>query len=150
MYARCSSRCATAPTGFATWYDTDEPGTYAMITPRRNCHVGRALEFPQVQGVAAELVLDRPLRTGESLLVEHRLEALGSNAPQDRVLRGLGGPTRELLIEVHFHTDKLPRHIEQVAIVDGQETVQRRRVAPDMRALLLDRPGGTYGLRWTW
>ncbi|WP_068431264.1 hypothetical protein [Piscicoccus intestinalis] len=135
---------------FGVWYDTDEPGAFGAVTAQHNCRLGRTVEFPQVHGVAAEILLERPLWAGESLLVGYRLEALGAIVPQRRILRGISGATRELLVEVLFDRGALPARAEDVTIVDGVESVRARPVSPSLRLLLFDRPGGTYGLRWTW
>lgn len=71
---------------FPIWYDQAgcRDGGALSVVPERNCRLGRLLELPEHGAVAAEIVLDRPLRQGETTLVQYRLD-IAAAPPVDGV-----------------------------------------------------------------
>jgi hypothetical protein len=114
----------------------------------QGCRLGR-VEWSHPQGVlGAELVFFRPLRRGETVIVEYRLVSSSPGALDTEYVRRLRSPLREYLLEVEFHPDARP------CTVTGF-TEQRRtpvELDPSHRCHLAhtDATPGTTGITWSW
>lgn len=129
----------------------DDPAAFPFVTAVTNCRLGRVIEFRHEAAVVAEMLLERPLAEGESVLVEHRLEAVGQSAQYDHFHRLVVNPIREMVIDIRFHPDAMPASGERVATVDGIHTVSPLDApAASLRTLELDVPPGIYGINWAW
>lgn len=135
---------------YPVWVDHVEPGSVPTITPELNCRLGRVSTPDPEAGIAAEILLARPLRVGETLMVEYRVDSPHCSVRQDELMRGVVGQMRELAMEVRFAPGALPTQIRQVADAGGIETERPLPVRDAVQILLLDRPAGSYGLRWSW
>ncbi|WP_394618322.1 XRE family transcriptional regulator [Lentzea sp. JNUCC 0626] len=114
-----------------------------QVNALKNCTVGKTVEEPAEGLLVAELLFERPLRKGESVVIEHELVNQAPCPPASNYERKFRLPTREYVLEVTFEGDA-PSAVTQVA--DGSE------VKPD-RTLLdvaLDVRPGTRGFSWTW
>lgn len=132
------------------WYDREEPGAYPIVRTETNCRLGRVLEFREYTGVVAELLLERPLRAGETTIIEHRLESFGESHPQQGFWRAVVREVREIAIEVRFDPVRLPVSAEQVSTVDGVEHARPLVVGTPLQALFLDCSPGVHAVRWSW
>ncbi|WP_168583355.1 hypothetical protein [Gephyromycinifex aptenodytis] len=135
---------------FPVWVYTDETAAYPIVTAVANCRIGRIREFPELRGVAAEVILDRALHIGETTLVEHCIELVGQEQEHTYLLRSLVRQTRELVLEARFSPKSLPVRVWEVTELDG---VTRRRdlpVYPAVQALFTDCVPGKYTLMWEW
>lgn len=136
---------------YAVWVNHLEPGAVPpTITAELNCRLGRVESPDPEAGVAAEIILSRPLRVGETLMIGYRIDSPECTVRQDELMRGIVGQVRELAMEVRFAPGRLPSAVRQVAVVGGVETDRPLPVSDAIQILLLDRPAGIYGLRWSW
>lgn len=62
------------------WYGHDNPRVYPFISAESNVRVGQVVEDKDVPLVVAEMLLPRPLNTGEVILTRWRMERLGRPA----------------------------------------------------------------------
>lgn len=135
---------------FPVWLESDDPDCYPIVTALTNCRVGVIREFPELAGVAVELIFDRPLHLGETTLVEHCLELVGQRRPQRMLRRVLGTPTRELVLEVKFARAALPALAHELVIVGGEERRRELSVYPTIQSLFTDCVPGRYSVHWEW
>jgi hypothetical protein len=114
----------------------------------QGCELGRVEWSPQDGVVGAELVFFRPLRRGETVIVEYELVSPSPGALDTEYVRRLRSPLREYLLEVEFHPDARP------ASVTG--FTEQRRTPVDLdrshRGHLAhtDATPGTTGITWSW
>ncbi|GAA4424960.1 hypothetical protein GCM10023148_27520 [Actinokineospora soli] len=141
---------ADGPDRWVLIIHTDEPGhPPPLVRPLRNCVLGRVAEAPSDGLVVAELLFDRPLARGETVITEHELVHTPPGPVDNCYERKFRLPVREYVLEVTF--DRLPPFCEQYTRDD--------RGIEDSRPVALDRGGsvhgvalnfgpGSYGFRW--
>ncbi|KWT63520.1 hypothetical protein ADL21_02265 [Streptomyces albus subsp. albus] len=135
----------------------DEPGAgIPRLRGLRNCHPGRVIADAGAGMLAAELLFDRPLRRGESLIMEFEL-LNRTRRPPDGVGscgRTLRMSTREYLLEVAFHPAALPAVCEEFTVPADGSPGTSRRITPDStgcaHALALNVGPARFGIRWSW
>lgn len=103
-----------------------------------------------------DIVLDEPLRAGETALMHYRTIFLYSTPPPTEFRRGVLGSMRDVTLWVQFHPDKLPAHVwlarwdrldhatiieQQEVELDGEHSVQARYDQVEDSIL---------GFYWTW
>lgn len=121
------------------------------VTALRNCRVGRAIEAPQESAYVGELLLERPLRQGESILVEYQVSFIGQRSPATWWARGCLEGQRQVHLQITFDRGAIPVAAEEVAIIDGVEQATPIIIAgTTLAALWMDVGPGAFGLRWTW
>ena len=94
-----------------TVYDWDEVTPHpAQLFPLRNCRTGRVAVNLDEHIMVAELLFERPLSRGETLIMEHKMV----NPPELRnaetiYFRRFRLPVRDYVLEIQFDPDTLPR-----------------------------------------
>ncbi|MGC4942581.1 XRE family transcriptional regulator [Kribbella sp. DT2] len=118
------------------------------IRPLRHCHLGRVVSRPGDGLLVAELLFDRPLRKGETVITEHELVNSPPYPPADNYERKFRLPVREYVLEISFETP--PTWCEQYSQLDDSAE-QSRPVdpAPAVHGVALNFGPGLYGFRWT-
>jgi hypothetical protein len=141
---------------YVTIYHAD-PGARADLIELRalaNCRVGRVRRDVDTGLVVGELLFDRVLRIGDTVVIEYEFVD-GSGAECFEYHRGVRFPTRQFVLQVRFDPRALPvrcyryrqRHIagpessREELTLSGYHTVHF--VEPDAQ------PGVT-GIRWDW
>lgn len=135
---------------FPVWMETDDPSIYPVITALTNCRVGRVREFREHRGIAVEMLLERPLRQEETMLVEHRLSFVGPQTPKTYVWRRVVTPSREVVMEIQFDPETVPTSATAAAVIDGVREEFAVPVHRTIQAHFTDRPPGRFHLSWTW
>ncbi|XVV07042.1 XRE family transcriptional regulator [Actinosynnema sp. CA-248983] len=132
---------------------TEQPGRpLPVLRPVRHCSVGRAVSRAEVGVVCAELLFDRALRRGESIVIEHELVCCPGEVVTD-CGRKFRLPVREYVLEVAFDPAVRPVSCEQYRRVDGRpETVLPAEIdaSGSLLGVALDLAPGSYGFRWQW
>ena len=114
----------------------------------QGCELGRVEWRPQDGVVGAELVFFRPLRRGETVIMEYELVSPSPGALDTEYVRRLRSPLREYLLEVEFHPDARPSSVTGFT--------EQRRTPVDLdrshRGHLAhtDATPGTTGITWAW
>lgn len=143
--------CREGVDRFPIWYSHSDATAFPFVMGLSNCRLGRAIEFREKAAVAAEMILDHPLDEGESAIVEHRLETIGQSIPVHNLMRRVGNPIRELVMEVRFPPNQTPESAVLHTVVDGRSTVRPTSlVGSSLHLLVIDPQPGVYGLAWTW
>jgi len=135
---------------FPVWFETTDATAIPLITPVTNCSLGRVREFPDFGGTLAELRLERPLRAGETTLVEHRQTTVGTPTPRDAVWRRLSSPSREVVIEVQFDPGVLPSSASATEYHGAEVTTRELAVHRTIQAHFIDNAVGRYEVTWRW
>ncbi|MCP2166646.1 hypothetical protein [Goodfellowiella coeruleoviolacea] len=126
------------------------------VRPVRSARLGRLTSDPALGLLAAELLFPRPLRRGETTVVEYELvHTRPGPHPDDTFCRKFRLPVREYLVEVRFAPAALPvRCLRQAHAPDGRPLAPTRivAVAEDgfAHAVVLDFGPGSVELRWEW
>jgi len=134
-----------------------EPGVDAAkidITAVENCRLGRVRRHPHAPVIAAELLFDRALRTGQTHLLEHRVTvADGARAHEYR--RAFRYPADSYLLSVRFNSRRLPvhctgflRHGETATPVSDDELIMGPGHLVHVTAR--DVQPGVVGVAWAW
>lgn len=136
----------------ALWHCLDEGGAQPLPVPVRNCRLGKLVRSEQHNLVVAELLLPYPLANGESVVIEYRMEPIGTTNPLLWWERGTAEELRELHMEIHFHPDAIPTSAARVFTLRGQQERTEPVVirSSTIELLVLDFGPGAAGLRWTW
>ncbi len=136
---------------FPIWSTHDDRKAFPFVMGLSNCRLGRVVEFREHVAVAAEMFLDHTLDKGESTIVEHRLESIGQDLPVTQLLRRVSTPIRELVMEVRFSGEQLPRAAKTRRIVEDTDVQEATTlVGSSVYLLVIDPDPGIYGLEWTW
>jgi transcriptional regulator with XRE-family HTH domain len=124
-----------------------------LVTAVRNCRLGRVVEHVESAFLLAELLFDRPLAKGETVITEHALHNYPPFPTATNYERKFRLPVREYVLEVCFDPAALPRAVYQFQQMDGQTeqvTPYEVDVGNSVHAIALDYGPGRYGFRWDW
>ena len=118
------------------------------IEVRRGCSLGRVEHDRDAAVIGAELIFHRPLRRGESVVLEYDVVSPVPGPREQEYCRRLRLPMREYLLEVEFDPAALPASV--TAFSAGRE--ESVDLDADRRAHLVhtDTAPGKTGIRWTW
>lgn len=126
----------------------DEEGSRQEVRAGLNCRVGRVEAVPRLRCRVVEILLERPLRQGESIVLQYEFVA-GDRRPRTHFVRAVTGRVREFIAEVSFEANP-PGWAERFSVVDGDEMTTRVPVTPPLLGGFVDAEAGFHGLRWGW
>lgn len=133
------------------WYGHDDPRSYPFISAEVNCRVGGVREGTDTPLIVAELLLPRPMNTGDVIRLQHRHGAAGQTVPTYDWSRAFIGPVRDAYVEVAFHPQALPVKAEEIVEVGSEERTTPLPVTdPALRRYRRDFGPGVWGMRWEW
>ncbi|WP_052466111.1 hypothetical protein [Mobilicoccus massiliensis] len=135
---------------FPVWLESAHPSALPVLTPVSRCRLGRVREYREHTGIAVEMLLDRPLSAGETILVEYRAACMGDDTERDHVWARLPTSCRELVVEVRFDPKVLPATAISFRAVGGRRTEAPLVVGPVVQAHVVDSEPGVFGLEWAW
>jgi hypothetical protein len=127
-------------------------GGNAQFLPVSGCTLGRQVSRPDIGVFAAELVLDRPLRLGETAAAEHRVLLPRDHGSNPCIEYYLLREVTELVIWVRFSPDRLPTRVESYSDLGGKRTSTPIRLtgATSVQHVLHRVGPGVVGIRWIW
>ena len=132
---------------------TDVP----QITNLRNCRLGRMVADRNEHLLAAELLFDQELATGETLIMEYEVvNPTSEHTPLvDCYCRRLRLPVRDYVLEVKFDPDALPERCQQFSSPAGDVRLARRRnlaisATGEAHTVGLGVGPGLVGIEWDW
>ncbi|GHE40020.1 hypothetical protein GCM10017673_48030 [Streptosporangium violaceochromogenes] len=124
------------------------------IRALEDCRVGRVRRDGPTALVAAELLFDRTLRTGETQMIRYEL-ADPSGVEATEYVRGFRYPTGQYMLRVSFAFPTLPVRVRRFgppgnggAAQDGEELTLNAHHAVHLVADALQ--PGLVGVRWEW
>lgn len=124
-----------------------------LIRPRRRCRLGRVVSRPADGLLVTELLFDRPLARGETIITEHELINRAPYPLATNYERKFRLPVREFVLEVCFDPAAVPARCVQYSRLEGEEERSRDVTvdgAPSAHAIAMDFGPGCYGFRWEW
>ena len=141
---------------WVTVHDLTQPGPAPRIEPIRSCELGRVVRVEEGV-VAAELVFDRVLARGETIVVEYASVVDGPPYPRgdDTYCSQFRTPVRDYAVEVQFDPAALPRSVRRYVVKpDGSHPVEHQRMAvsPEgyTHAVALGFGPGMFCVAWEW
>lgn len=135
----------------------DDEAPLPVLVPLVHCTSGPRHVLSKPAVMVSELLFDRALSKGESIIVEYRLEYLRPH-PRDpwHELRRRQ-PLREFVLEVRFDPAAVPTRCESYFrdLNHGLGDIEEVRpvyldASHSVRVIQHDLPPGAYGLRWSW
>lgn len=124
-----------------------------LVRPLRHCRLGRTVHRPELGLLVAELLFDRPLLRGETIITEHELVNVRPLPPATNYERKFRFPVREFVLEVCFDPAAVPARCVQYSQLEGREEVTADAAVDDVcsvHGVALDFGPGRYGFRWEW
>ncbi|MFI6094445.1 XRE family transcriptional regulator [Lentzea sp. NPDC051213] len=121
--------------------DHDRP--LPQVRALKHCKIGQLVQNEAEGFVVAELLFDRPLRKGESIVIEHELVNQAPCPLATNYERKFRLPTREYVLEVTFEGTP-PVSVTQLA---DDSSVDPGSTLLDVA---LDVQPGVRGFRWNW
>lgn len=91
------------------WRSDDEGGPIPTLVDVRFCTLGRVLRDPESGFLAAELLFDHPLSTGETVIIEFSTLYEDEAPPARNFDRRFGHPVGHYVLQVSFDPEALPR-----------------------------------------
>jgi hypothetical protein len=127
-------------------------GERAEFVPVSGCTLGRQVSRPEVGVFAAELVLDRPLRLGETAAAEHRVLLPRDLGTKHCIEYLLVRQVTELMIWVRFSPDRLPSRVQAYSDVGGRQVSRAIPLSgsTSVQHVLHHVGPGVVGVRWDW
>lgn len=126
-----------------------------IIRPLRSCRLGQVLTDHSRDVIVAELLFDRPLERGETLMLEYEIVEMptGANEADYSFCRLFRLPVRQYLLELRFDPENPPSHCESfVGDSAAQDVEPPKPLALDRygrtHAVALDFGMGVFGVRW--
>ena len=124
---------------------------HPTITALTNCRIGEVRIRPDLGLLVAEISFVKPLRTGESVMVEFMVESAPTPDEAFRHERRCQVPVREVVFDVRFAPGTLPARVERYTRTDGGERVQPLELVQNKAHVLnVDFGPGLCGVRWSW
>ena len=127
-------------------------GERAEFVAVSGCTLGRQVSRPEVGVFAAELVLDRPLRLGESAAAEHRVLIPRDLGPRHCIEYYLVREVTELMIWVRFSPARLPARVVTYSSLGGRTVSNPVHLngSTSVQHVLHQVGPGVVGVRWDW
>jgi hypothetical protein len=103
-----------------------------------------------------DIVLDRPLKSGETALMQYRCTFIYKSAPAPEFRRAVLRSTRDLTMWVKFHPERVPARVFRATWdrLDLARVIERRQVEPDEELSVHHRFGrvekAVVGFYWEW
>jgi hypothetical protein len=148
---------ADGPDRWVLVYDWEgSPQVCPELTSLRNCRLGRVATHPASSLLAAELLFERPLSRGETLIIEYELNARdGEGIGGDSHGRKFRLPVREFVLEVQFDpADPPARCLQFTSPSDDAQQASVRQLnlsaGGEAHTVGLDLAPGEFGIRWEW
>lgn len=135
----------------------EEPGTDPSsmdVVAVENCRVGRVRRHPSAPVIAAELLFDRTLRTGQTHLFEYKV-TISDGRPTSVYRRAFRYPADIYVLSVRFHSRRLPVRCAgfvQLGEDPEQATGEELALTPGhlVHTSTHDVTPGVLGIEWEW
>lgn len=126
--------------------------TRSRVEALTGCRVGPEYTDLADGLFATTVLLDRPLRKGETAVSEHRTCLPADVTPEDYYMHRVLHEVDELEVSVHFHPDRVPRSVR--ALTKAEEAPEALRLVEPTDGTVhheVRKFGpGAVGFRWTW
>ncbi|MEV6306031.1 hypothetical protein AB0M02_41925 [Actinoplanes sp. NPDC051861] len=135
-------------------FASDDPAAITSINAIRNCRIGRTRHDTGAGLIAAEIVFDRMLSRGETVVIEYEYRS-ESRVPTENYYRAFTTPVNEYVLQVQFHHDSVPsrcHRFQRRALNAPDQGVWEAWIGSTHGAHLVasDVAPGIAGLKWEW
>lgn len=133
-------------------FDTDE----LMVEVIQGGHLGKRPYRVNDSIFGVDIVLDQPLKAGETALMQYRCTFFYKSAPAPELRRAVLRSTRDLTMWVKFHPERVPARVFRARWdrVDLARVIERVQVQPDDELSVHHRFGrvakAVVGFYWEW
>ncbi|WP_433217197.1 hypothetical protein ACQP00_09205 [Dactylosporangium sp. CS-047395] len=137
-------------------FASDDPAAHVTVLAVRNCRLGRVRTEEATGLVAAEIIFDRMLAQGETVVLEYEYRSTSRQPPPTRhYYRGFAVPVVEYVMQVQFDAAAVParcHRFERRALEAPEQGVGEAWIGSTGGAHLIasDVPPGIVGMRWEW
>lgn len=142
------------PDRWITVFQLDDPGLPPSLRVQPPCRSGRVIESARNGLLVAEVLFDRPLDRGETVIVEYTLEHHLPRPYSELIQSTLHVPVREYVMEVRFDPEALPRTCHSFRSAEPGSRPQERLLRPDaigaVHSVALGAGPCRLGIRWSW
>jgi hypothetical protein len=142
------------PDRWITVFQLDAPGLPPSLRVQPPCRTGRVIESAQNGLLVAEVLFDRPLGRGETVIVEYTLEHRLPRPYSELMQSTLHVPVREYVMEVRFDPRALPETCHSFRSAEPGSRPQERLLRPDaigaVHTVALGAGPCRLGIRWSW
>ena len=142
------------PDRWITVYQLDDPGLPPRLQVQPPCRTGRVIESAESGLLVAEVVFDRPLSRGDTVIVEYTLEHHSPRPYSEFMQSTLHVPVREYVMEVRFDPQALPATCHSFRTAEPGSRPQERLLRPDaigaVHSVALGAGPCRLGIRWNW
>ncbi|MGC5341998.1 helix-turn-helix domain-containing protein [Streptomyces sp. DT24] len=130
----------------------DEACAVPVLEPVRPCRVGTTVAEPHNGLFIAELLFDRPLARGETVIVEYTLAYPPPRPSAGFTIVNMQVPTRDCVVEVRFDPAALPVacHTFRAVGFDSYERLLHLDSTGSVHAVAQDLGPCQFGIRWDW
>jgi transcriptional regulator with XRE-family HTH domain len=121
------------------------------VRPLRGCRLGRVVQEPGAGLLVAELLFDRPLGRGETIITQHELVNCAPHPEATNYERKFRLPVRQFVLEVNFETPPV-ECVRYRRTDDGAEESVPVRIdaAGRVHDVALNFGPGCSGFQWKW
>jgi hypothetical protein len=142
------------PDRWITIFQRDEPGPAPHLELPPPYQAGRVVEDNEMGLIVAEILFDRPLARGDTVMVEYAFEHRAPR-PYSTVMQStLHVPVREYMMEVRFDPRALPVSCHSFRTAKPGARPQRRLLRPNavgsVHTVALSTGPCHLGIRWDW
>jgi transcriptional regulator with XRE-family HTH domain len=135
-------------------FRTDDLTALTHINAIRNCRLGRIRTDPGTGLLAAEIIFDRLLAQGDTVVIEYEFLS-NSMTATDNYYRGFSVPVSEYVLQVQFDHNAVPARcyrFERRGLNAPDQGVREVWIGSTHGAHLIssDVPPGIVGMRWEW
>ncbi|MFD5244409.1 multiprotein-bridging factor 1 family protein [Amycolatopsis sp. NPDC058340] len=122
------------------------------VTALRGCRPGRSVLHPEDGLLVTELLFERPLAKGETVITEHTLVNSAPFPHATNYERKFRLPTREYVLEIRFSPGVLPVRCRRRSAQDGQpaDSSEVLPVGDSVHGVALNFGPGRFGFEWDW
>ncbi|HEV2638590.1 MAG TPA: hypothetical protein VGX23_25815 [Actinocrinis sp.] len=142
------------PDRWITVYQLDDPGPPPRLSVQAPGRTGRVVEWAHSGLIVAEVLFDRPLARGETIIVEYVLDHHQPRPYSEFMQSTLHVPVREYVMEVRFDPRAVPDTCHSFRSAEPGSRVQERILRPDaigaVHSVALGAGPCRLGIRWSW
>ncbi|MBF9067086.1 hypothetical protein [Streptacidiphilus fuscans] len=142
------------PDRWITLFQREEPGPAPHLRVGAPCRAGKVLQNDETGMLAAEILFDRPLSRGDTVMIEYTIEHRTPRPFSTMMQSSLHVPVREYVMEVRFDPEALPLSCYSIRTAAPGSRPQERLLNPDttgsVLTVALSAGPCSLGIRWDW
>jgi hypothetical protein len=142
------------PDRFIAVCQLDEPGPLPQLRVAAPFRAGRVVSSPAERMVVGEVLFERPISRGETVIVEYSFQHSSPRPYSTQLECTLHVPVREFVLEVRFDAAAIPASCHSFRSAELDSRKHERPLRPDavgsVHAVALAAGPCRFGIRWDW